>query len=374
MGVTRSPSTPPGRSLDRPRRSRARARAARRTALRGAARMSDRDFDLDDDGRLTGDLLHKTDPEVMECFSPFTDGQRHRLAASRRRADDVPRPAAERLERPHLPARADPRRRARSRADHPDRQRGRTTAIARLDSGAGARARVRGARRSPGRLLGSRGRNRADRAGTRPRAPFDGAFADPAKAGQARPRRPASLSGSPARSASRGGAPLPPCRVPQVLATDFARAEPGRARERRRARDRAGRARGRSRGRAADAHHARARSRSRCEDPRRSRSSSRWRTARNVSRAGARSRHARGHDHVLPDARHRPEIWRLINLTERHTSDPPPPRRIPVLERQSATVERPRTESRPEARAPPCASAVLPRTASRTCSTTTSSA
>jgi len=34
--------------------------------------LSDRNFDLDDDGRLTGDLLHKTDPEVMECFSPFT--------------------------------------------------------------------------------------------------------------------------------------------------------------------------------------------------------------------------------------------------------------------------------------------------------------
>jgi FtsP/CotA-like multicopper oxidase with cupredoxin domain len=34
--------------------------------------LSDRNFDLDDDGRLTGDLVHKTDPEVMECFSPFT--------------------------------------------------------------------------------------------------------------------------------------------------------------------------------------------------------------------------------------------------------------------------------------------------------------
>jgi spore coat protein A len=34
--------------------------------------LSDRNFDLDENGRLTGDLLHKTDPEVMECFSPFT--------------------------------------------------------------------------------------------------------------------------------------------------------------------------------------------------------------------------------------------------------------------------------------------------------------
>ena len=34
--------------------------------------LADRNFDVDDDGSLTGDLLHKTDPEVMECFSPFT--------------------------------------------------------------------------------------------------------------------------------------------------------------------------------------------------------------------------------------------------------------------------------------------------------------
>jgi o-aminophenol oxidase len=34
--------------------------------------LSDRNFDTDDAGNLTGDLLHKTDPEVMECFSPFT--------------------------------------------------------------------------------------------------------------------------------------------------------------------------------------------------------------------------------------------------------------------------------------------------------------
>ena len=34
--------------------------------------LADRNFDVDDAGNLTGDLLHKTDPEVMECFSPFT--------------------------------------------------------------------------------------------------------------------------------------------------------------------------------------------------------------------------------------------------------------------------------------------------------------
>jgi FtsP/CotA-like multicopper oxidase with cupredoxin domain len=34
--------------------------------------IQDRNFDLDDSGRLTGRLVHKTDPEVMEAFPPFT--------------------------------------------------------------------------------------------------------------------------------------------------------------------------------------------------------------------------------------------------------------------------------------------------------------
>jgi o-aminophenol oxidase len=34
--------------------------------------IQDRNFDLDDEGRLTGRLLHKTHPEVMEAFPPFT--------------------------------------------------------------------------------------------------------------------------------------------------------------------------------------------------------------------------------------------------------------------------------------------------------------
>jgi FtsP/CotA-like multicopper oxidase with cupredoxin domain len=34
--------------------------------------LADRNFDANEDGTLTGDLLHKTDPQVMECFSPFT--------------------------------------------------------------------------------------------------------------------------------------------------------------------------------------------------------------------------------------------------------------------------------------------------------------
>jgi FtsP/CotA-like multicopper oxidase with cupredoxin domain len=34
--------------------------------------IQDRNFDLDDAGQLSGRLLHKTDPDVMEAFAPFT--------------------------------------------------------------------------------------------------------------------------------------------------------------------------------------------------------------------------------------------------------------------------------------------------------------
>jgi FtsP/CotA-like multicopper oxidase with cupredoxin domain len=34
--------------------------------------IQDRNFDLDENGQLTGRLLHKTDPDVMEAFPPFT--------------------------------------------------------------------------------------------------------------------------------------------------------------------------------------------------------------------------------------------------------------------------------------------------------------
>jgi o-aminophenol oxidase len=34
--------------------------------------LADRNFDTDPRGQLTGELLHKTDPDVMECFGPFT--------------------------------------------------------------------------------------------------------------------------------------------------------------------------------------------------------------------------------------------------------------------------------------------------------------
>jgi spore coat protein A len=34
--------------------------------------LQDRNFDVDEQGQVTGRLVHKTDPEVMEAFPPFT--------------------------------------------------------------------------------------------------------------------------------------------------------------------------------------------------------------------------------------------------------------------------------------------------------------
>ena len=45
--------------------------------------IQDSNFDLDTDGRLTGRLVHKTDPEVMEAFAAFHGGQRQGVAGAR---------------------------------------------------------------------------------------------------------------------------------------------------------------------------------------------------------------------------------------------------------------------------------------------------
>jgi len=75
--------------------------------------LTDRNFDTDADGSLTGELLHKTDPEVMECFSPFTavngavlngsNARTYRLVLTRRasgRWSARPRPPARRDREP----------------------------------------------------------------------------------------------------------------------------------------------------------------------------------------------------------------------------------------------------------------------------------
>ena len=141
-------------------------------------------------------------------LQPLHHGQRHGLAAPRRRADDLPLPAAERLERPHLPARADPRRRSpitsgsprsAARADYsrrPSSIPGQGLVLASAEradllvdfSDLAAGTELTLWNTASGSLRRHRRRSRERRAG--------------------RPRRPAALPGSPAHS-RQGGTPLP---------------------------------------------------------------------------------------------------------------------------------------------------------------------
>jgi spore coat protein A len=118
--------------------------------------IQDRNFDVDEEGQLTGRLVHKTDPDVMEAFAPFTvvNGKvwpvlevepamyRFRLLnGSNARTYRLVRDLYEHI---------------RARPDRADRDRPRTAAR----SGGCARGRagacVGGTRGPPGRLLGPR--------------------------------------------------------------------------------------------------------------------------------------------------------------------------------------------------------------------------
>jgi hypothetical protein len=101
--------------------------------------LTDRNFDVSTSG-LTGELLHKTDPEVRECFGPFTAVKRQGVAANRRRADHLPVPHAERLERSHVPTRALTRWSTRPRAGQADRCRRGLAAGTRIASPSGTHA------------------------------------------------------------------------------------------------------------------------------------------------------------------------------------------------------------------------------------------
>ena len=109
--------------------------------------IQDRNFDLDDEGRLTGRLVHKTDSEVMEAFPPFTvvNGKVWPVL-------DV-RPATYRL-RVLNGSNARTYRlvllrevRSGARADHADRDRPRAPPCPGVRTGGRAHARVRRARR-----------------------------------------------------------------------------------------------------------------------------------------------------------------------------------------------------------------------------------
>ena len=68
--------------------------------------IQDRNFDLDQDGRLSGRLVHKTDPEVMEAFPPFTVVNGKVWPVLEVQPDDVPLPRDQRVERTDLSPRA----------------------------------------------------------------------------------------------------------------------------------------------------------------------------------------------------------------------------------------------------------------------------
>ena len=332
--------------------------------------LSDRNFDLDDDGRLTGDLLHKTDPEVMECFSPFTTVN----GTVWPHLDVEPTTYRFRLLNG---SNARTYRLVLTRDGEPDH--GRITQIG--SEGGLLQAPVS----IPGQGLVLASAERADllvdfsdlAAATEltlwntAAAPFDGAFADPVEAGQA------NIDGllpypevlrirvGEGRSSRR--------RIPQVLATDFQRPSD----------DELGSAVVRAialveQEAPMEGAPPMLTMRELVLDPVQrippSRSSSRNRTARNVSRAGARSRHA---------SRTRPPFSRCC--TDLRSGGSSTSRAIRIrftfisthsgsstdTRRRSSSL---RTGSRPEERAQRCVSARLPRTASRTSSTTTSSA
>ena len=182
--------------------------------------LADRNFDTDAAGNLTGQLLHKTDPEVMECFSPFTTVN----GAVWPHLDVEPTTYRFRLLNG---SNARTYRLVLTRDGAPDHDR-----ITQLGSEGGL---LQAPVCNPGQGLVLASAERADllvdfsdlAVGTEltlwntARAPFDGTVADPVERRAGRPRRPAALPGSPAHS-RQGGTPLPTPRATQCSRTTSA--------------------------------------------------------------------------------------------------------------------------------------------------------
>lgn len=135
--------------VDRARRARARARAAEGPPFEVPLLLQDRNFGEDEDGNLTGELVHKTDPGTMVAFAPFTTVNGKGLAVPRRVIGHLPAAGHQRLELAHLQARAAPRRKTRARSHLPDRDRRRPARGAGGRPLSGAGARLGRARRPP---------------------------------------------------------------------------------------------------------------------------------------------------------------------------------------------------------------------------------
>jgi len=220
---------------DRARRPRTRARTTGGPPYELPLVLTDRNFDTDPGGAMTGQLLHKTDPDVPECFGPFT-----RVNGTIWPYIEVERPrtgsGCSTLERPHFfvscsVARASPTIGGSSRSA----------------ARAGCSSRRRESRRKE---LVSRRRNAPTFWSTSPTLRGDGAHH--AEHGQSAVRRRVRRPDDRGRQRSRGLLPYPDVlrlrviggrrstySVPSILATDFQRTreeDPGRLC---RARDRA---------------------------------------------------------------------------------------------------------------------------------------
>ena len=196
-------------TLDRARGPGARPRATGRTAVRSAA--------ADSGPQLRPRRARAADRPIGSQDRPRSDGsvravhypQRQGLAGPRRPAGDLPLPRAQRLQRPHVSARAAGRRRSGTRADHADRHGPRTPPHPGPRAGGRALARVGRARRSARRLLRPRAGERADSPQHRRRTVRRLLLPGRRRRECRRPRKPAPVSAG-AALPSRGRSEGPP--------------------------------------------------------------------------------------------------------------------------------------------------------------------
>ena len=88
--------------------------------------LQDRNFGQDPDGRLTGELVHKTDPGTMEAFAPLTVVNGKVWSVLDVQAGHLPAARDQRVQRAHVPPGAGAGRPAGARSDHADRVRRRS--------------------------------------------------------------------------------------------------------------------------------------------------------------------------------------------------------------------------------------------------------
>ena len=187
---------------------------ARGAAVRGAA--------TDSGPQLRRRRAGEADRAARSQDRPGGDGglpavhgrERQGLAGARRPAGDLPLPRAERLQRPHLPARPGARRRTGARPDHADRDRPRAPPYRGAHAGGRTRARLGRARRPARGLLRPRSREPSSRCSTPPPPRSTAPRSPPQTAENAADlERPAPVPAGAALPCRRRGG-QPPCRFP----------------------------------------------------------------------------------------------------------------------------------------------------------------